>query len=80
MVEHIVENYGVVSSILTRGTYYVHPSFAAVVQLVEHLVANEKVTGSTPVRRSSITKALFAIDKNIFSDMIISIPFEGILK
>ena len=53
MVEHATENCGVVSSILTLGTpdlNSVRP--AGVVQLVERLLAKEKVVGSSPIARS----------------------------
>ena len=53
MVEHATENCGVVSSILTLGTpdlMQVRP--AGVVQLVERLLAKEKVMGSNPTARS----------------------------
>ena len=53
MVEHATENCGVVSSILTLGTpdlKLVRP--AGVVQLVERLLAKEKVMGSNPIARS----------------------------
>ncbi len=53
MVEHATENCGVVSSILTLGTpdqRMVRP--AGVVQLVERLLAKEKVVGSSPIARS----------------------------
>ena len=53
MVEHATENCGVVSSILTLGTpglKQVRP--AGVVQLVERLLAKEKVMGSNPTARS----------------------------
>jgi hypothetical protein len=46
LVEHAAENRGVVSSILTLGTD------AGVVQLVERLLAKEKVVGSSPIARS----------------------------
>ena len=53
LVEHATENCGVVSSILTLGTpdqSLVRP--AGVVQLVERLLAKEKVMGSNPTARS----------------------------
>jgi hypothetical protein len=53
LVEHATENCGVVSSILTLGTpdlWWVRP--AGVVQLVERLLAKEKVMGSNPTARS----------------------------
>ena len=55
LVEHATENCGVVSSILTLGT----PDFmlvrpAGVVQLVERLLAKEKVMGSNPTARSRL--------------------------
>jgi hypothetical protein len=53
LVEHATENCGVVSSILTLGTpdlKLARP--AGVVQLVERLLAKEKVMGSNPIARS----------------------------
>ena len=58
MVEHATENCGVVSSILTLGTpdlSRVRP--AGVVQLVERLLAKEKVVGSSPIARSFFVTA-----------------------
>jgi hypothetical protein len=55
LVEHATENCGVVSSILTLGTpdlLQVGP--AGVVQLVERLLAKEKVVGSSPIARSQL--------------------------
>jgi hypothetical protein len=55
LVEHATENCGVVSSILTLGTpdlLQVRP--AGVVQLVERLLAKEKVVGSSPIARSQL--------------------------
>jgi hypothetical protein len=55
LVEHATENCGVVSSILTLGTpdlLQVGP--AGVVQLVERLLAKEKVVGSNPIARSQL--------------------------
>ena len=53
MVEHATENCGVVSSILTLGTPDLKPVRpAGVVQLVERLLAKEKVMGSNPTARS----------------------------
>ena len=53
MVEHATENCGVVSSILTLGTPDPGGSvIAGVVQLVERLLAKEKVVGSSPIARS----------------------------
>ena len=53
MVEHATENCGVVSSILTLGTPDLNiVRTAGVVQLVERLLAKEKVMGSNPTARS----------------------------
>ena len=53
MVEHATENRGVASSILALGTLdLIMGQHAGIVQLVEHLLAKEKVTGSSPVARS----------------------------
>ena len=53
LVEHMTENHGVASPILALGTLgWKHSRFAGIVQLVEHLLAKEKVTGSSPVARS----------------------------
>lgn len=55
MVEHATENRGVASPILALGTSRPNEkraTLAGIVQLVEHLLAKEKVTGSSPVARS----------------------------
>ena len=56
LVEHATENRGVPSSILGLGTS--RPGGwagdAGVVQLVERLLAKEKVVGSNPIARSGI--------------------------
>jgi hypothetical protein len=58
LVEHATENRGVLSSILSLGTYIGHTQryrdghLAGLVQLVEHLLAKEKVVGSSPIARS----------------------------
>jgi hypothetical protein len=53
LVEHATENCGVASSILALGTLGQQQGLdAGVVQLVECLLAKEKVTGSSPVARS----------------------------
>jgi len=53
LVEHATENCGVASSILALGTLGQKQAVdAGIVQLVEHLLAKEKVTGSSPVARS----------------------------
>ncbi len=55
LVEHATENRGVVSSILSLGTpgqMRIWPTLAGVVQLVERLLAKEKVTSSSLVARS----------------------------
>ena len=52
MVEHATENRGVASSILALGTLgRTSGRYAGIVQLVERLLAKEKVTGSSPVAR-----------------------------
>ena len=54
LVEHATENRGVASSILALGTLGLKfGQYAGIVQLVEHLLAKEKVTGSSPVARST---------------------------
>jgi hypothetical protein len=54
LVEHATENRGVASSILALGTLgLLDGQHAGIVQLVEHLLAKEKVTGSSPVARST---------------------------
>jgi hypothetical protein len=61
LVEHATENRGVASSILALGTVADCLSYnlktAGVAQLVEHLLAKEKVTGSSPVARSEKKRA-----------------------
>ena len=53
LVEHATENCGVDSSILSLGTLGLDTGrFAGVVQLVECLLAKEKVVGSSPIARS----------------------------
>ena len=58
LVEHATENRGVLSSILSLGTWAMGSTdalavpFAGLVQLVEHLLAKEKVVGSSPIARS----------------------------
>ena len=53
LVEHATENCGVASSILALGTLgLMDGRYAGVVQLVEHLLAKEKVVGSSPIARS----------------------------
>jgi hypothetical protein len=53
LVEHATENRGVASPILALGTQgQIIGLHAGIVQLVEHLLAKEKVTGSSPVARS----------------------------
>ena len=54
LVEHATENRGVASSILALGTSRPDglAGYAGVVQLVERHIANVKVAGSIPVRRS----------------------------
>ena len=55
LVEHATENRGVASSILALGTLgLLQPVHAGVVQLVERLLAKEKVVGSSPIARSQI--------------------------
>ena len=56
MVEHATENRGVASSILALGTSRPvrQANYAGVVQLVERLLAKEKVVGSSPIARSGI--------------------------
>ena len=49
----MTENHGVASPILALGTLgLIQAIDAGIVQLVEHLLAKEKVTGSNPVARS----------------------------
>ncbi len=49
----MTENHGVASSILALGILdLTQADNAGMVQLVEHLLAKEKVTGSSPVARS----------------------------
>ena len=49
----MTENHGVASSILALGILgLTQVDNAGMVQLVEHLLAKEKVTGSSPVARS----------------------------
>ena len=51
----MTENHGVASPILALGTLGLKfGQYAGIVQLVEHLLAKEKVTGSSPVARSAI--------------------------
>ncbi len=64
MVEHATENCGVASSILALGTlglskegFHIKADFAGVVQLVERLLAKEKVVGSSPIARSNTSQA-----------------------
>ncbi len=54
LVEHATENCGVASSILALGTSRPdrQADYAGVVQLVERLLAKEKVVGSSPIARS----------------------------
>ena len=54
LVEHATENRGVASSILALGTSRPDglAGYAGVVQLVERLLAKEKVVGSSPIARS----------------------------
>ena len=52
-VEHFSEKEGVVGALPTHGTCF---SNAGVAQLVERLVANEKIAGSNPVSRSDMAK------------------------
>ena len=52
LVEHATENRGVHSSILCLGTVARAANIAGLVQLVEHLLAKEKVVGSSPIARS----------------------------
>ena len=54
LVEHATENRGVASSILALGTSRSDGQavYAGVVQLVERLLAKEKVVGSSPIARS----------------------------
>ena len=53
LVEHVTENHGVASSILALGTLGLTVAeYAGVVQLVERLLAKEKVVGSSPIARS----------------------------
>ena len=56
LVEHATENRGVASSILALGTSRPDRQAldAGVVQLVERLLAKEKVVGSSPIARSKI--------------------------
>jgi hypothetical protein len=56
LVEHATENRGVASSILALGTsrHDGQALDAGVVQLVERLLAKEKVVGSSPIARSGI--------------------------
>ena len=56
LVEHATENRGVASSILALGTSRPDDQavYAGVVQLVERLLAKEKVVGSSPIARSRI--------------------------
>ncbi len=56
LVEHATENRGVPSSILGLGTSRLdgRAGYAGVVQLVEHLLAKEKVVGSSPIARSGV--------------------------
>ena len=48
----MTENHGVASSILALGTLGQTAGYAGVVQLVERLLAKEKVVGSSPIARS----------------------------
>jgi hypothetical protein len=49
----VTENHGVASSILALGTLgLTMAGYAGVVQLVERLLAKEKVVGSSPIARS----------------------------
>jgi hypothetical protein len=50
----MTENHGVASPILALGILglIIKAESAGIVQLVEHLLAKEKVTGSSPVARS----------------------------
>ena len=53
LVEHATENRGVASSILALGILgQTRGRHAGVVQLVERLLAKEKVVGSNPIARS----------------------------
>ncbi len=54
LVEQCTENAWVLSSSLSLGTCSASagPGFAGLVQLVEHLLAKEKVEGSSPLARS----------------------------
>ena len=55
LVEHMTENHGVASSILALGIVtLLKDNYAGIVQLVERLLAKEKVTGSSPVARSAV--------------------------
>ena len=60
LVEQCTENAWVLSSSLSLGTRlgqhnrsWSAPQFAGLVQLVEHLLAKEKVVGSSPIARST---------------------------
>jgi hypothetical protein len=74
LVEHATENRGVAGSIPALGTTFRHKrnlyavrynqSIAGVAQLVEHLLAKEKVTSSSLVARSGKqAKACFYLSK-----------------
>ena len=57
----MTENHGVASSILALGILgQTQADNAGMVQLVEHLLAKEKVTGSSPVARSIFHSWLIA--------------------
>ena len=60
LVEHATENRGVASSILALGTSRPDGEavYAGVVQLVERLLAKEKVVGSSPIARSEIKREI----------------------
>jgi hypothetical protein len=69
LVEHATENRGVPSSILGLGTSRPggQAGCAGVVQLVERLLAKEKVVGSSPIARSGVEIEEFGLLIGIFN-------------
>ena len=71
----MTENHGVASSILALGILsLLIGKPAGIVQLVERLLAKEKVTGSSPVARSAVQwlmakRKTFAISRLIHGDV-----------
>ena len=69
LVEHATENRGVPSSILGLGTSRPdgRADNAGVVQLVERLLAKEKVVGSSPIARSGVETIEFGLLIGVFN-------------